>query len=83
MKNGFSRTLHTFRNIQKLSKLPPIDFLRVNAFLRGGGRSAPPPNPGLNRVNSLQCDMRFFRGSSTFKQKSLGDGPAFFVIVWN
>ena len=37
--------------LHKISEFPPIDFLRVYAFARDGGKSAPPL--GLNRVNFL------------------------------
>ena len=53
MKNGFSRTLYTFRNIQKLSEFPPIDFYGYTP-LRGVGADMPPLGEiGLKGQQSL------------------------------
>ena len=47
----------TSKNVQKLSEFPPIDFLRVYAFVQGWGRYAPPPGEIGLKVVSLCLAM--------------------------
>ena len=70
----FNVPKHTFRNLQKLSKFSPIDFLQVSAFARSGGRSARPPPLGqigltvsTPFVSNRQCSVGSLFHQSVFR----------------